>query len=312
MSELFIGVDIGGTAVKLGVCDENGHKGERAVVATDPALASAKMLERIGDAADLLATRAGGVLACGVGTPGPLDAARRTLVSANHLPTWKDVAIPEILQSRLGIPVVLENDGNCAAWAESRIGAGRGARSVVLFTLGTGVGGGIVLEGELWSGAGGAAGAFGHLVVDPTGPLCLCGQYGCLEQYASATSVARAYGKGSAIDAYRAAAAGDADGHRAVSEACGALSLAIANTIHTLQPDVVILGGGVASAGDVLLLPVRDGVRERVRPAWLASTRIELASLGPDSGWIGAALWAAHKTSAPRPSEARTMTGRRD
>jgi glucokinase len=297
MRELCIGVDVGGTTVKLGICDAYGRVHGRGSVATDPAAPPADMLERIATVARKLIADAGPAHACGVGTPGPLDANRRTLSRANHLPLWKDIAIPDILGSQLGIPVVLENDGNCAAWGEARVGVGRDARSIVLFTLGTGVGGGIVLDGELWVGVGGAAGAFGHLVVDPAGPLCLCGQHGCLEQYASATSVARRFGRGAAYDAFSAAESGDADGMAAVSEACEALAVAIANTIHTLQPEIVILGGGMAAAGDALLLPVCEGVHHRVRPAWLERTRIALASLGSDAGWIGAAMWAAHKTA---------------
>ena len=300
MRELCIGVDVGGTTVKLGICDADGHVHGRGSVATDKTAPPAVMLERIAVAARKLIADAGPARACGVGTPGPLDPDRRTLRRANHLPLWNDIAIPDILGAQLGIPVVLENDGNCAAWGEAQVGVGRGARAIVLFTLGTGVGGGIVLDGELWTGVGGAAGAFGHLVVDPHGPLCLCGQHGCLEQYASATSVARRFGRGAAFDAFAAAESGDADGQAAVMEACEALAAAIAGTIHTLQPDVVVLGGGMAAAGDALLLPVCDGVRRRVRPAWLERTRIVLASLGSDAGWIGAALWAAHKTAMTR------------
>lgn len=311
MSELFIGVDVGGTAVKLGICDVDGRVHARGSVDTDPTAKPAEMLAHIAVVAQSLVSDAGSARACGVGTPGPLDPDRRTLNRANHLPTWIDVAIPEILGSQLGMPVVLENDGNCAVWGESRVGAGRGARSVVLFTLGTGVGGGIVLDGEMWTGAGGAAGAFGHLVVDPAGPLCLCGQHGCLEQYASATSVARRFGRGSAEDAFATAARGDAYALAAVNSACDALSIAIANTIHTLQPELVILGGGMAKAGDALLIPVREGVQRRVRPAWIERTRIALASLGGDAGWIGAALWAAHTSSAARPAS-RTITAKKD
>jgi glucokinase len=302
MRELCIGVDVGGTTVKLGICDADGRVFGRGSVVTDAAAPPADMLEQIAVAARKLIADVGPARACGVGTPGPLDLDRRTLSRANHLPLRKDVAIADLLGAQLGIPVVLENDGNCAAWGEAQVGIGRGARAIVLFTLGTGVGGGIVLDGELWTGVGGAAGAFGHLVVDPNGPLCLCGQRGCLEQYASATSVARRFGRGAAIYAFSAAASGDADGEAAVGEACEALAAAIAATIHTLQPDLIIIGGGMAAAGDALLLPVCEGVHHRVRPAWLKGTRIVLASLGGDAGWIGAALWAAHTTSASRPA----------
>ena len=312
MRELFIGVDVGGTTVKIGICDADGHVHGRGSVATDPAAPPDDMLARIAAAAKELVSGTAPARACGIGTPGPLDPDRRTLRSANHLPTWKDVAIPDLLGSQLGIPVVLENDGNCAAWGESRAGVGRGARALVLFTLGTGVGGGVVLDGELWAGAAGAAGAFGHLVVDPAGPLCLCGQRGCLEQYASATSVARRFRHGTAAEAFAAAQYGDADGEAAVAQACDALATAIAATIHTLQPDLVIIGGGMAAAGDALLLPVCEGVHRRVRPAWLERTRIALGSLGGDAGWIGAALWAAHKKSTVRRPSPRKMTASKD
>jgi glucokinase len=298
MNKLFLGVDVGGTAVKLGICDSDGGVRGRSSIATDPTSVAGDMLDRIAAAAKALIAESGEVTACGVGTPGPLDPARRSLLRANHLPAWTDVAIPELLGGRLSTPVILENDANCATWAESRIGAARGASSVVLFTLGTGVGGGIVLDEKLWCGAAGAAGAFGHLVVDPAGPRCLCGQHGCLEQYASATSVARRFGKGTAVDAFSAAARSDPKGIAAVRAATDALAAAISGVVHTLQPEVVILGGGMAAAGEVLLRPVRDGVRQRVRAAWLERTRIELAALGGDAGWIGAALWA----SSQRPS----------
>jgi glucokinase len=311
MSDLSIGVDVGGTAVKLGVCDADGRVHARRTIATDPAAGPDHLLDRVAAVAGALVAETGPVRACGVGIPGPLDAERRTLLRANHLPGWTDVAIPELLSARLDLPVALENDANCAAWGESQVGVGRSAQAVVLFTLGTGVGGGVVLGGRLWAGVGGAAGALGHLVVDPAGPLCRCGQRGCLEQYASATAVARRFGRGGAEAAFEAARRGEPDALAAVAAACDALAAAAAAAIHMLQPEVVVLGGGMAAAGDSLLAPVREGVRRRVRPAWLARTRVELTALGGDAGWIGAALWAARRCrtapgAAPR---ARTATG---
>ena len=293
MSDLFIGVDVGGTAVKLGVCDAAGRVRARLSIATEPATGPERLLDRIAAAAGELVATTGAARACGVGIPGPLDPERRTLLRANHLPGWTDVAIPELLAARLGVPVVLENDANCAAWGELQGGIGRGARSLVLFTLGTGVGGGIVLGGRLWIGAAGAAGALGHLVVDPTGPLCACGQRGCLEQYASASSVARHFGRGSSADAFAAAALNEPDAVAVIAAATDALAAAAAAVIHTLQPELVVLGGGMAAAGEPLLAPVREGVRRRVRAVWLERTRVELTALGGDAGWIGAALWAA-------------------
>ncbi|HXG69021.1 MAG TPA: ROK family protein [Gemmatimonadaceae bacterium] len=296
--EQFVGVDIGGTAVKLGICSGAGSVLARSTVAFERAARPDDMLDRIAAAVGALVANAGTVRACGVGIPGELDAERRSLRSAINLPEWKDVAIPRLLSSRIGIPVVVENDGNCAAWGESRAGAGRGVRTLALFTLGTGVGGGIVLDGELWTGAGGAAGALGHLVIDPAGPICGCGQRGCLQQFASATAISRRFGGGSAEAAFEAAHRGDADGTAAIAEACEALAIAAADVIHMLQPDLLVLGGGLTGAGDNLLVPVRERVRRHVRATWLEHTRIELAALGGDAGWIGAALFAGHSVSA--------------
>ena len=296
MTSLVAGIDVGGTSIKIGLCDADGGVCARREIATVPHDGPAVVLARVADAVRALAAGRGPLRACGVGVPGPLDPARRTLVRANHLPGWTDVPIPEMLAARLDVTVVLENDANCAAWAESRAGVGRGAPSLVLLTLGTGVGGGVVLDDRLWLGAAGAAGALGHLVVDPTGPRCACGQHGCLETFASGTAVARRAGVASAEEAFARACRGEPEAMAAVRAACDALALAIANVIHALQPHVVALGGGMAAAGDALLAPVRDGVRQRVRPAWLESTRVERAALGTDAGWVGAALWAMNLT----------------
>lgn len=308
MSERCIGVDVGGTAVKLGVCDAAGRVLARRSIPTDAAAGPERLLDRIAEAAGALVAATGPARACGVGIPGPLDPERRTLLRANHLPGWADVAIPELLASRLGVPVLLENDANCAAWGELQGGIGRGARSLVLFTLGTGVGGGVVLDGRLWTGEAGAAGALGHLVVDPTGRRCACGQRGCLEQYASASAVAHRSGRGSAEAAFAAAAEGEPEAVAAVIAAADALAVAAAAVIHLLQPALVVLGGGMAAAGDALLAPVREGVRRRVRAVWLERTRVERTALGGDAGWIGAALWAGRPDAAPFTTAGRAAT----
>jgi glucokinase len=298
VTDLYLGIDVGGTSVKLGVCDADGQVRSRRRIATEPARGPGDTVDRIAASARALLAEGDHAppRACGVGAPGPLDAERRALLRASNLPGWRDVPLPALLAERTGVPTVLENDANCAAWGESRVGVGRGARGLALFTLGTGIGGGLVLDGALWTGAAGAAGAFGHLVVHPDGPLCACGQRGCVEQYASGAAVARASGCASAADAFAAASDGGSNPRAriVVARACDALAAAVAAVIHVLQPDVVALGGGMAAAGDALLEPVRDGVRRRVRPAWLARTRVELGALGDDAGWVGAALWAAH------------------
>ena len=289
----YLGIDLGGTAVKLGISTAEGAPVVRATIDTEVTRGSDDAIARIAHAARQLMEDAGPIAACGIGAPGELDLARRHLLRANHFPGWTNVPIADRVAENLAIHTVLENDSNCATWGEHVAGAGRGSRSLACFTLGTGVGGGLVLGGELWIGTNGAAGAFGHIAVDPNGPLCRCGQRGCVEQYASATAVANRYGRGSARDAFDAAARGMADAVAVVDWACDALAAGVANVIHTIQPDVVVLAGGMAAAGTLLLDRVRAGVAHRVRAAWLRSVRIECSSLGDDAGWIGAALWAA-------------------
>jgi len=293
-SESYLGIDLGGTTVKLGICDADGVVRARASLDTEVERGPDDAMARIAHAARALVA-GGRVDACGAGVPGEIDRDRRVLVRAHHFPGWTNVGIGERLAAMLGVPTALENDANCAAWGELCAGAGRGARSLACFTLGTGVGGGVVIDGELWTGANGAAGAFGHIVVDPRGPECPCGQRGCLEQYASATALARRFGRGSAREAFEAARRGDARAVAAIDWACDGLAAGVATVIHVMQPEVVVLGGGMAAAGDALLERVRGGVARRVRAAWLTHVRIVGSTLGDDAGWVGAALRGARQ-----------------
>jgi glucokinase len=298
-----LGIDLGGTTIKVGICSDSGSPVRRASIDTSAERGSDDAIARIATAARALVSEVGTITACGIGAPGELDRDRQHVVRANHLPGWTNVPIARLLAEQLGVPAVLENDANCAAWGEHRAGTGRGAASLACFTLGTGVGGGLIIDGELWTGATGAAGAFGHVSIDPKGPLGRCGQHGCVEQYASATAVATRYGRGSAREAFEAAGRSEPDAVATVEWACDGLAAGIANIIHTVQPDVVVLAGGMAAAGDVILSRVRAGVARRVRPAWLSAVRIERSALGDDAGWIGAALWAAHALGgSPRPN----------
>jgi glucokinase len=293
---LYLGVDLGGTDVKLGVCTAEGEIRGRSVVPTLATQGPEDTLDRISVAAHALMETTGRAIACGAGTPGPLDPGRRVLLRATNLPGWTHVPFPELLGQRLGIKTFLENDANCAAWGEYRVGIGQGTNSLVLFTLGTGVGGGIILHEDVWRGVNGGAGRLGHVAVDPAGPPCGCGQRGCLEQYASATAVARRYGRGTAKEAFEAARRGEPIALEVVDWACGALAVAVAGVIQIIQPEMVVLGGGMAAAGDLLLDRVRAGVQQQVRVGGLERIRIEVSALGRDAGWIGAALWAAHRS----------------
>ncbi len=300
--DLFLGIDFGGTSVKLGVCDSRGAIRGSAAIPTRADLRPEDMIDRMRAAAEKLMQATGRAIACGSGVPGPLDLERKTLLKATNLPTWVKVRYPDLLGKALGITTFMENDANCAAWGEYVAGVGRGTRSLVLYTLGTGVGGGIVIDGELWVGASGAAGELGHITIDPRGPGCACGQLGCVEQYASATAVARQYGKGSCKDCFDAARRGEKDALAVVDWAADGLAVGLANMLHVLHPDIIVLAGGMALAGDFLLEKVREGVRKRVFPVFLEKIRIEVSQVpGDDAGWLGAALWAARKAAAPSP-----------
>jgi glucokinase len=310
MKDLFLGIDLGGTFVKLGVCTASGEVQGTMAIPTRPDRGPEDTVQRIGEAGELLQKKLGRVKACCAGVPGPLDLERRILMRANNLPGWINVRFPQMLGNRMGMPTYMENDANCAAWGEFIAGAGKGVQSLVLYTLGTGVGGGIVINGEMWIGASGAAGELGHMSIDPNGPMCGCGQPGCVEQYASATAVAKKFGKGTAKDCFDAAKKGDAKAIAVVDWAADGLAVGLANMIHVLHPDIIVLAGGMALAGEFLLQKVREGVKRRVFGVFIEKIRIEASQVpGDDAGWLGAALWAARKLEArdirePTPSGA--------
>jgi glucokinase len=254
----------------------------------------------------------GPVAGVGVGIPGLVDRHGTVHVGPN-LPGVHELAVAEQLHDRLGVAVEVDNDATCAAWAEDRVGVAAGASDLVLVTLGTGIGGGIVAGGVLQRGANGFAGEPGHMVVDPNGPACPCGRRGCWERYASGSGLSRMARE--AAEAGRAnrvveLAGGDPDDVRGehVTRAAsdgdeGALAvmddlgwwtaLGIANLVDLLDPQIVVVGGGLVEAGDLLLEPTRRWYRDLVlgfdhRPP----VRIEPAALGERAGAIGAALLA--------------------
>ncbi len=301
MEDLFLGIDLGGTNAKIGLCTKEGEIRGDLSIPTEGERGFEDTIRRMCDAARGLMKRAGPAKACGSGVPGPLDVERHILINAINLFGWKDVPYPDLLSKNLGMPVLMENDANSAAWGEFCAGAGRGTKSLALYTLGTGVGGGLVINGELWIGVSGMAGEFGHMTIIPDGPRCGCGQLGCLETYASATAVASAFGRGDAKAAFDAARRGDATAIAAIKTATDALTIGIGNMIHVFHPEIVVLAGGMADGGDLLFDPIRKGVRERVFPAAAEKIRIEPSQLGDDAGWLGAALLAARRTREPTP-----------
>ena len=268
-----------------------------------------KVISRLLDAAAGVIDRSGvKVKAIGAGCPGPLDSKKGIILSPPNLPDWRGVQLKKIIERRFRLPAVVENDANCAGLGEAMGGAGRGCSSMVLLTLGTGIGSAIVLDGKLWTGKGGFASEFGHVSIDFNGPKCGCGNRGCIEMYASATAVVlrmkaalraggkskffKPAGKMTAEQVYNAAKRGDRLSRKIVDETALCLGAAIANIINALDPEVIVLAGGMAKAGKIFLGKVKKAAKKRALKEASRGVRIVPAELGEDAGIIGAA-WRA-------------------
>lgn len=308
-----IGLDVGGTAIKAGLVSSDGQIIEKAAVATqadagvDPVIG--RMLELIERFRRSAASRSMNVEAVGLGMPGTLCHRRGIVIAPPNLPGWRDVPIVERIHAATGMRIVLDNDANNAALGEYLCGAGRGARDIVMLTLGTGIGGGVILDGKLWHGAGGNAGELGHIIVHAGGRRCRCGQAGCLEAYASAAGTAArateriAAGEPSTLKnlldggepivarhVVEAAADGDDLAKQVWNETCLYLALGCISIHHVLHPERIILAGGMSAAGSRLLTPVVEAVARQSSKMLAEPPEILLAELGNDAGLVGSAL----------------------
>jgi len=293
---LTVGVDIGGSKIAAAVVDEDGTLLARADRSTPERTVVAEVVAaEIADAvAELRASY--DIAAVGVGAAGFVDADRHRVMFAPHL-SWRAEPLGDRLAEALGLPVLIDNDANAALWAEHRFGSARDARDVVLVTLGTGIGGALLVDGRVYRGHGGMAGEFGHAQVVPDGRPCECGRTGCWEQYCSGKALARfaaEAGRSMAGPALTAAAhEGDIVARGAFAEVGRWLGVGLANIVAGLDPALLVVGGGVSAAGDLLLAPARVALAgslvaadHRVIPPVVA------AALGPDAGVIGAAALA--------------------
>jgi len=307
-----IGIDLGGTFIKGGVVDLEGNVVFRTSIDTKAEEGPDAVLERMAALSRLSAEGAGigwdQVKCVGVGSPGPLNTRKGIVYTAPNLPGWDNVPVSDVLREKLGCPVTLENDANAAAYAENWVGAGKEASSMIMLTLGTGIGGGIVLDGNVWHGRDDAAGELGHMSINYDGPLCNCGGYGCIEAYASApatvrralngieegrqTSLAGIVKAGEELTAkaiYDAAVAGDALALETIHETGRLLGIAAANLVNIFNPELIVFFGGLANAGEMIFGPVRDEVRGRALKPASETVKIVAAELGGDAGIIGAA-----------------------
>jgi glucokinase len=315
MPALFASVDLGGTNIACAMAGADGPIAAERTVPTASQEGPAAVLERIAALVLELAAETGQAPeGLGMGVPGLVDRASGTVRFLPNFPgQWRGVPAGEALAARLGCPVRLLNDVRTATLGELVYGRGRDMADMVFFALGTGVGGGIVLDGKLRLGPLGAAGELGHQTVAPDGPLCGCGNRGCLETLASGPAIAAegvrlllsgqapalqrlTAGRPGAVtprEMAAAAEAGDAAVREAILRAAGYLGIGVANVVTALHPQLVVLGGGVAAIGPLLLDEVRSTVRRRVRMFPAESVCIERSTLGEKAGiWGGIALAA--------------------
>ena len=306
-SQRVIAVDLGGTKLLAGLVDREGVALRRTVRPTDLSGEDA-LLDQIEQAIGEVGSDGFGAL--GVGLPSTIDQRTGRAVSSVNIPL-AGVDLREQLQRRFGVPVMIENDANAAALAEHRLGAGRGTRHMIMLTLGTGVGGGLILDGRLYRGAVGAAGELGHITIDVDGPPCqgACPGRGHLEALASGTAadvlverlarerpdgdLGRAASAGRPVDARLAvelAAEGPGDAREALEQVGLLLGAGIASYVNVFNPELVVLGGGFARAGDLLFEPARRVVAERALTPARDLVRIVPALLGVEAGLIGAGL----------------------
>jgi glucokinase len=322
-----IGIDIGGTKVAAGVVDADGRILERARRETPSKSKSPSVVEvTIADVVAELSSRHD-VAAVGIGAAGFVDASRSSVLFAPHL-SWRQEPLREAVHQRLRIPVVVENDANAALWAEWRFGSGQGEDDWVCVTLGTGIGGSIMIGGELQRGRFGVAGEFGHMQVVPGGHRCECGNRGCWEQYASGNALRRearelaladspvAQGLLDRVDrdpsrltgliVAEAAKDGDPAAVELFEEVGRWLGVGLANLAAALDPGGFIIGGGVSEAGDLLIGPARDAYRRQLTGrGFRPEARIVRAQLGNEAGLIGAADLAREQVRLFRRRKAR-------
>ncbi|MDO9378874.1 MAG: ROK family glucokinase [Nocardioidaceae bacterium] len=325
--KLAIGIDIGGTKVKAGVVDLDGHVVQR-VRRETPTTSPSAVLNTIADIVSELRAQHH-VISVGIGAAGFVDSTRSTVLFSPHL-AWRHEPLRDAVRRRIGLSVIVDNDANAAAWAEWKFGAAQNEDHLVCITLGTGIGGALVISGQLHRGRYGLAGEFGHMQVVPDGHPCECGNRGCWEQYASgnvlireAQSAARAgsplglrlleltHGDLDAVDGRavtEAARAGDQDAVRLLADVGRWLGVGIANLAAAFDPGIFVVGGGVSDADDLLLDPARDAFRQGLTGrGFRPEAQVVRAHLGNDAGMIGAADMSRALRRRPR----RTRSDRR-
>lgn len=299
-----VGIDLGGTFFKVGLVEvESGKIKKKLEKETRVHDGREKVIERMAQAVNEL-TEGVEYLGVGIGSPGSIDHDKGIVRFSPNFPDWVDFELGGMLSSKLSKPVCVENDANAFVLGEKWFGAGRGYNHIVALTLGTGVGGGVISHGLLITGRNGIGTELGHVIIEPNGPQCGCGNYGCLEALASATAVRRmalegqkkfpesVIFKSEKVDAkavFDGAREGDLLGKLVVERVVNALAIGISNFIHIFNPEVVVIGGGVSRAGDILFEPLREKVEHLVMPSFKGTYKILQSPLVEEAGILGAA-----------------------
>jgi glucokinase len=311
-----VGVDLGGTNIAVGALPADGSRelafhSEPTLAAEGPDAVTDRIIRAVERTIERVTHETGArrdqFLGVGVGAPGPLDRARGVVITAPNL-GWTDWPLRDKVHEATGLRTTLDNDANCATLGEWWLGAAKGTRNAIGITIGTGIGGGIVIDGVLYHGASDVAGEMGHVTIDSTGRRCKCGNYGCLEAYASATAIADRAREAmageepgplwtlvggdlaliTAQSVYQAAKQGDPIAIDVVRETARYLGAGVGAFLNVLNPEVVVLAGGVVNAGDALFVPLRAEVKRRAfRPA-VDACRIVPGALGGSAGVVGA------------------------
>jgi len=294
--EEVIGIDLGGSAIKLGRFDWKGNCLQSLTVATPQPATPEAVLTTMVQAIDQL-DPAHKSVAIGVGTPGPADAAGRIARVAINLSGWTNIPLADWLEAKTGKPTILANDANCAGLGEYWLGAGRTFRDVIMLTLGTGVGGAVILNGELFVGRDGSAGELGLITLNPDGPECNSGNNGSLEQYTCIRAIRRRTGL-EPDELGAKARAGDAEAINFWQSYGRDLAAGLASLVYVLTPEAIIMGGGVSASADFFFPAIQAELERRVLPSSRPGLQLLKAELGNQAGMVGAAKLAWQKRLA--------------
>lgn len=296
-----LGIDIGGTKTAIGLYDGDICKIDTSSFESRPELGVESLVKRIGDEARRLCRdnklKTEDISFAGVASPGPLDLKEGKIIYVATM-GFKNVAIKDMLAKELSLPIYLQNDANCAALAEALRGAGEGYENVVYITVSTGVGGGIVLSGNILDGAASAAAEIGHICTERNGRECACGKRGCLEKYSSGTAIAEIATErlGRSVDAktvFALARGGDCECIDVIKQAADHLGFALGAVWQTVDPDIVVLGGSVTKDMDVLRPMLLEAIERYVQPMDTRQIKLAVAKLSGEQGMLGAALFGA-------------------